>query len=157
VVEVRQVLNGEEEVGERVVIIGDDDQMQSLSTADFLSERGKQVEVLCWGYFHGSKVEPATREAVYQRLLQQGVTLTPHTMVKEISGSTVITIDRFTNEEGRIEGVDTVVVACGGKEDNALYYSLKDQIAEIHLIGDANGVRKIHNATMDGATVARAL
>jgi 2,4-dienoyl-CoA reductase-like NADH-dependent reductase (Old Yellow Enzyme family) len=37
VVEVRQVLNDEVEVGNTVVIIGDDDDIQSLSTADFLA------------------------------------------------------------------------------------------------------------------------
>ena len=155
VVNVWQVLNGEVKVGNNVVVIGDDDQMQSLSTADFLAEQGKKVEILCWGFFPGSKVEPATREMAYQRLLQKGVVLSPHTIVNEISGNTVITMDRFTNEEGRIEGVDTVVVACGGREDNGLYYDLKDRVEEIYVIGDAGGVRKVHNATMDGATVGR--
>jgi mycofactocin system FadH/OYE family oxidoreductase 2 len=155
VVNVWQVLNGEAKIGDNVVVIGDDDQMQSLSTADFLADEGKKVELLCWGYYHGSKVEPATREAVYQRLLQKGVILTPHTIVNEISGKTVVTMDRFTNEERRIEGVDTVVVGCGGREDNSLFYNLKDQVEEIYIAGDANGVRKVHNATMDGATVGR--
>jgi len=157
VVNVWQVLREEVAVGDNVVIIGDDDQMPSLSTADFLADRGKKVEVLCWGYYHGSKVEPATREAVYQRLLQKGVTLTPHTIVKEISGSTVVTLDRFTNAERKIGGVGTVVIACGGRENNALYYALKGQVKEVYVIGDANGVRKIHDATLEGATVARAI
>jgi thioredoxin reductase len=155
VVDVWKVLNREAKVGDNVVVIGDDDQMQSLSTADFLADEGKKVELLCWGYYHGSKVEPATREAIYQRLLQKGVILTPHTIVNEISGNTVVTMDRFTNEERRIEGVDTVVVACGGREDNSLFYNLKDQVEEIYVAGDANGVRKVHNATMEGATVGR--
>lgn len=155
VVNVWQVLNGEVEVGDNVVVMGDDDLMASLSTADFIAEQGKKVEFLCWGYFAGAKVEPATREAVYQRLLQKGVVLSPLTIVNEISDNTVITMDRFTNEERRIEGVDTVVVACGGRENNALYYNLKDQVDEIYVVGDANGIRKVHNATMDGAIVGR--
>ncbi|MBW2623295.1 MAG: FAD-dependent oxidoreductase [Deltaproteobacteria bacterium] len=155
VVNVWQVLNREVEVGNNVVVIGDDDLVASLSTADFIAEQGKKVEFLCWGYFAGAKVEPATREAIYQRLLQKGVILSPQTIVNEISDNTVITMDRFTNEERRIEGVDTVVVACGGRENNALYYNLKDQVDEIYVVGDANGIRKVHNATMDGATVGR--
>jgi len=157
VVNVWQVLNEEVDVGNNVVIIGDDDHIQSLSTADFLAEQGKRVEILCWNYYFGSKVEPATRQAIYQRLLRNGVTLTPNTRVREISGNTVITFNIFTSEERRIEGVDTVVIACGGREDNALYYALKDQVNEIHLVGDANGVRKIHDATMEAATVGRLL
>jgi len=157
VVNVWQVLKGEVETGNNVVVIGDDDLIGSLSTADFLADQGKKIELVCWGYFAGAKVEPATREAIYQRLLMKGVVLSPITIVNEISGNTVITMNRFTNEERRIEGVDTVVVACGGRENNALYYKLKDQVDEIHVIGDANGVRKVHNATMDGATSARTI
>jgi 2,4-dienoyl-CoA reductase-like NADH-dependent reductase (Old Yellow Enzyme family)/thioredoxin reductase len=157
VVNVWQVLNEEVEVGDNVVIIGDDDHIQSLSTADFLAERGRKVEVLCWNYYFGSKVEPATRQAIYQRLLRNGATLTPNTRVKEISGKTVVTTNFFTSEERRIEGVDTVVIACGGQENNELYYALRDRVKEIHIVGDANGVRKVHDATMDGAIVGRLL
>jgi len=157
VVEVRQVLNDEVEVGNIVVIIGDDDDIQSLSTADFLAEREKKVEVLCRGYYSGSKAEDTIRQAIHQRLFQGGVTLTPHTGVKEISGNTVIAYNIFTGEERRIEGVDTVVIGCGGQEDNALYYALKNQVKEIHSVGDANGIRRLHDMTMDGAIVGRAL
>jgi pyruvate/2-oxoglutarate dehydrogenase complex dihydrolipoamide dehydrogenase (E3) component len=157
VVTVWQVLKDEVEVGNNVVIVGDDDHIQSLSAADFLAEQGKKVEVLCWGYYHGPKVEPATRQAIYQRLLQKGVVLTPNTSVKAISGNTMVTMNVFTNQERRIEGVDTVVIACGGKENNALYYALKDKVKELYVVGDANGIRKIHDATMDSATVGRVL
>jgi hypothetical protein len=54
-----------------------------------------------------------------------------------------------------LAGVDTVVVACGGKENNALYYALKDQVKELHMVGDVNAVRKVPDATMDGATLGR--
>jgi len=156
VVNAWQVLNGEVEVGDKVVIIGDDDDIQSLSTADFLAERGKKVEVFTVNYYFGSKLEPTTRQTIYQRCFQNGVVLTPNTGVKEISGNTVTTYNRFTNEERRIEGVDTVVVACGGKENNALYYALKDRVKQLHLIGDAGGSQqRIHDITMEGATLAR--
>jgi 2,4-dienoyl-CoA reductase-like NADH-dependent reductase (Old Yellow Enzyme family)/thioredoxin reductase len=157
VVTVWQVLKSEVAVGDNVVIIGDDDHIQSLSTADFLAEQGKKVEVLCWNFCHGVKIEPCTRQAIYQRLLQKGVVLTPNTSVKEISGNTVVTMNVFTNQGRRIEGVDNVVIACGGKENNALYYALKDKIKELYVVGDANGVRKINDATMDGAMVGRVL
>lgn len=157
VVNVWQVLNEEVEVGDNVVIIGDDEDIQSMSTADFLAERGKKVELLTWGSYCGSKLEPMTLFTIYQRVLSKGVILTPNTRVKEISGTTVLTFNYYTDEERRIEGVDTVVVACGGRENNALYYALKDKVKEIHLVGDAMGIRRIHHATMDGAMVGRAL
>jgi len=157
VVEARQVLNGEVEVGNNVVIIGGDGDIQSLSTADFLTELCRKVEVLCPDYYCGSKIEPCTQQSIYQRLFQNGVVLTPHTEVKEISGNTVVTYNVFSREERRIDGIDTVVIAYGGREDNAMYYALKDKVREIHVVGDANGVRRVNDATGDGAAVGRAL
>jgi len=98
-----------------------------------------------------------TFHTIYQRVLSKGVVLTPHTRVKEISGKTVVTFNYYTDEERIIEDVDTVVIACGGVENNKLYYELKDKVKEIYLVGDALGIRRIHHATTDGATVARAL
>ena len=157
VVEVRTVLNGAAVVGDRVIIVALDNDIQSLSCADFLAERGKQVEVLGRNYDFGSKLDSATKHAIHQRLYRHGITLTPNTGVKEIHGRTVVTYNVFTEAERRIDGVDTVVIACGGQEDNALYCSLKAQVGEIHLAGDANGVRRISDATLDGAIVGRAL
>ena len=157
VVEVREVLNGEAKVGDSVVIIGFDGDIQSLNCAEFLAERGRKVEILSMGYQLGAKLDSATKHAIHQRLFQKGVRLTPHTGVKEISGNAITAFNIFTNEERRIEGVDTVVIGCGGQEDNALYYALKDKVREIHLVGDANGIRRIVDATLDGATVGRAL
>ena len=157
VVETRQVLNEEVTVGDNVVVIGGDGDIESLSVADFLAGQGKRVEVTCPDYHCGNKIEPCTQQAIYQRLLLNGVTLSPHTELKEISGNTVITYNVFTREERRIEGVDTVIIAYGGREDNALYYALKDKVKEIHIIGDAHGIRRVHDATREGAIVGRVL
>jgi thioredoxin reductase len=157
VCEVRQVLSGEVAVGDNVVIVAGDEHIQALSTADFLAEQGKKVEVLSMEYHCGSTLEPCTKQTLYQRLFRKGVVLSPHTGVREISRGTVIAYNIFNGEERRIEGVDTVVIACGGREDNALYYALKDRVKEIYVVGDANGVRRIHDATREGATAGRAL
>jgi 2,4-dienoyl-CoA reductase-like NADH-dependent reductase (Old Yellow Enzyme family)/thioredoxin reductase len=157
VVDIRQVLTGEVEIGDNVILIGDDDDTQSLDAACFLAEQGKQVEILCRGYYFGSKAEDLNRQAIHQRLAHAGVTLTPHTGVKEILGNTVITFNVFSGREVTYDAVDNVVIGCGSQEDNALYYELKDKVKELHLVGDANGIRRLHDMTMDGAMVGRIL
>jgi len=157
VVEVRQVLKGEVTTGNHIVIIAGEEHTQALTTADFLAEQGKQVEILTPSHFAGVTVEPETKQSVYRRLYQEGVIFTPDTGVKEISGNTVVAYNVFTRAERRIENVDTVVIACWSKEDNALYYALKGKVKEIHKIGDANGVRRVHDATREGAVTGRLL
>jgi hypothetical protein len=53
--------------------------------------------------------------------------------------------------------VDTVVIGCGGQENNGLYYALKGKVKEIHIVGDASGIRRLHDMTMDGAILGREL
>jgi len=157
VVEARDVLAGNVEVGQNVLVLAGEHHIQALSTADFLAELGKKVEVLCEEFYAGSQIpELATKHAIYARLFQKGVTLTPCTWVKRISGKTVVTYNVFAAQERSIE-VDTVVLACGGIENNSLYRALKDQVKELHAAGDCVGVKRFPEAVRDGAIVGRAL
>ncbi len=157
VVEVRRVLNGEVKTGHRVAVIGAEEHMQSRSVAGFLAEQGCEVEVVTPSHFAGVTVEPETKQAVYRRLYQKGVAFTPDTAVKEISSGAVVVYNVFTRKERRIENVDTVVVAFSSRENNGLYYALQGKVKELHRIGDANGVRRVHDATREGAVVGRLL
>jgi pyruvate/2-oxoglutarate dehydrogenase complex dihydrolipoamide dehydrogenase (E3) component len=150
-----QILNGEVTAGDNVLVIGDDMDIQSMSVADFLAGEGKKVELVCWGLHPGAKLDVTTRHTIYQRCYEKGVTLTPNTRVREIKGNTVTVFNYFTEQERVIENVDTVVVACGGKENNAMYYALKGKVKELYNIGDSNGIRRVHHATMDGAQIGR--
>lgn len=156
--EVRQVLDGEVAIGHNVVIIAGELGMQALGTADFLAEQGKKVEILHpYNVVTPMTVEPNTRMAVYRRLYQNGAVVTLDTGVRRIEGSTVVAFNTLTNQERRIPGVDSVVIAYGGTPDDSLYRALKDRVKEIHLVGDAHTIRKLHFITMDGATVGRQL
>jgi mycofactocin system FadH/OYE family oxidoreductase 2 len=155
VVEAREVLEGKAKVGQKVVVLAGEQHIQALSTADLLATQGKQVEVLCAEFHAGSQIEFGTKAAIYERLYRGGVTLTPCTALKEISGNSVVAVNVLTGQERRIEGVDTVVLACGGREDATLLQSLKGQVKELYAVGDCAGVRRLPDATMDGARVGR--
>jgi len=95
--------------------------------------------------------------ALLQRLYLNGVKLTPSTRVREISDNKVTIANLFTDQESVIEGIDTVVLACGGVENNELFYALKGQVKELYAVGDCKGVRKILWATNDGAMIGRVI
>ena len=155
VVEVRDVLTEKVEVGQKVLVVDYQRHIQGLSTADFLAQKGKEVEVITPDPSPGEEMETITRMALFQRLYSAGVRITPSTTLKEISGNTVTVANLYTGEERVIQGVDTVVLAFGGVENNALYYALKGQVKELYAVGDCKGVRKILWATNDGATIGR--
>jgi len=155
VVDVRDVLNERVEVGQNIILVDYQPHIQGLSTADFLLQRGKKVEVVFPHQYPGPSVENITRAVLLQRLFAGGVVLTPYCRLKEISGDTVTVANIYTEEERVIDGVDTVVTAFGGVENNRLYEDLKGKVKELHAVGDCKGVRKILWAVNDGATLGR--
>ena len=157
VVEPREVLEGKAEVGQNVVVIAGEHNMQALTTADSLAEKGKKVQVLTEAFYAGSQAPLGTCQAVHTRLLRAGVIMTNLTAVKEIRDNTVITRNVFTDAEGRIENVDTVVAAMGGKADNALYLCLKGKAGGLYAVGDCMQPRLIPQATLDGLRIGTRL
>jgi len=171
---VRDVLTGKAEVGQNVLIVDGQRHIQGLSTADFLAQQGKNVEVITPYPSLGEEMEGITRMTLFQRLFQAGVKLTPSTMLKGISGNTATVAatsagllgdlaalagydgaPAATGEDRVIENVDTVILSYGGIANNELYYALEGQVKEIYAAGDCRGVRKLVWATNDGAALAR--
>jgi NADPH-dependent 2,4-dienoyl-CoA reductase/sulfur reductase-like enzyme len=149
----RDVLQDRVEVGDRVVVVDDVHTQQGLSTAEFLLQRGKRVEVVSRLFYPGQDVGATSIVPLYSRLFAHGVTLTPHTDLVAVEGSTVLVANVYSGEERRLEGVDTVVLAMGSRSTDALYRTLKGQVPELHAIGDCVAPRGVHHAILEGARV----
>ena len=143
------------EAGDNVVIVDLGHHMEGLSVADFLSERGKTVELLTTALYPGAQVDTATVQITYTRLLKKGVKLTPLTEVKVIEEKAVVVSNVLSGFERRIEPVDTVVLADVGMANDGLYHSLKTQVQDIFLIGSALAPRRALQAFWEGAKASR--
>jgi pyruvate/2-oxoglutarate dehydrogenase complex dihydrolipoamide dehydrogenase (E3) component len=152
---VREVLSGEAEVGENVLIVDNQWHIEGLATADFLAEQGKKVEVIYPLEAPGLLIEEVTRMALRRRLEQAKVKMTRGTSLKSISGNSVTVTNPGGEAERVIEGIDTIILSYGGVEDNDLYLALKDEFPEVYAAGDCNGVRKRRWAVNDGAVIGR--
>ena len=156
VVQARDVLGGEAQAGKRVVLLALDRGMEALTTADFLSDRGCEVEILVpWGAIAGFQVEPLTLGFVLSRLYTKGVALTNSMRIKAVRENTVIAANVLTRQERTIEEVDTVVVALGSVANDTLFKALKGKVPELHVIGQALAPRKMLDSTLDGLRVGR--
>lgn len=149
----RDVLQDRVEVGDRVVVVDDVHTQQGLSTAEFLLQRGKRVEVVSRLFYPGQDVGVTSIVPLYSRLFAHGVTLTPHTDLVAVEGSTVLVANVYSGQERRLEGVDTVVLAMGSRSTDALYRALKGQVPELHAIGDCVAPRGVHHAILEGTRV----
>lgn len=157
VVEMRQVLQGEVEVGHNVIVADCQNHIYGLDIAAFLADRGKRVELLTQGLYAGGQVDYFTLQDIYTRLLNQGVTITPLTKVTEIRGETVVACNVLTGVEREIEGVDSVVFATDGVANDALYCSLKGSVRELYAAGHCVSPRKLLDSIYDGAIIGRKL
>jgi NADPH-dependent 2,4-dienoyl-CoA reductase/sulfur reductase-like enzyme len=157
VVETRQVLLEEVEVGQNVLIVDCQNHMYALDVADFLVEKGKRVEIITETAYTGSEADILTVEMAYFNALSKGVVITPLTGIKEIKGKDVITYNVLTSAEKKIEGIDTVVMCTDERANDTLYYALKGQVKELHLVGQALSPRRLLDSIADAYVAARAL
>jgi 2,4-dienoyl-CoA reductase-like NADH-dependent reductase (Old Yellow Enzyme family)/thioredoxin reductase len=155
-----QVLNGEAEVGNNVLVYDSTGFQEGLTVADFLAERGKKVELLTifpiigasWGLHatgFGTHVP-----ILWQRLNKNGVKITPVTEVKAISQKKVRVMDVWTNEERTITAIDTVIMATGYRSNNTLYMALKGRVKELYAVGDCYAPKRALDAIHSGFKTA---
>jgi mycofactocin system FadH/OYE family oxidoreductase 2 len=146
-----QVLTGEAELGQRVLLIDYDGHHQATATAEFLAELGKEVHVVTSSLFVGSELGPS--QDLYlsrQRLLQKGVTFTSDFAVMEIAGTDVRGFNVYSNEWDTFTGYESIVTAMGNDADDALYFALKGKVADLGRAGDCVAPRRVDMAIHEG-------
>jgi mycofactocin system FadH/OYE family oxidoreductase 2 len=153
----RDVLLDRVPLGERVLLVDDVHTQQGLSTAECLLDRGCQVEVISRLFYPGQDIGVTSIQPLYARLFAKAVTLTPHTDLVAVEGSTVVVANAYTGQPRRIEGVDTVVLSMGSRSTDALYRALRGRVPALHAIGDCVAPRGVHHAILEGTRVARAI
>ena len=158
VLNVWQVLKGERSIGERVLLIDGDGHHKATSTAEFLADQGRKVDMVTDALFIGVELGPiGDLYGTRQRLLQKGVNFVSDVRVQEIQGTTVKAVNIYSNEVQIFEGYDTVVVVMPNRPNDTLYFVLKNKIKELYRIGDCVAPRKIDMAILEGNNLGRML
>ena len=146
----RDVLSGNAEIGERVLVVDTLGRAEALTVAEFLADQSRQVEIVTGLEYIGRHMPVPARHNQLELLMKKGVTLTPFTGVWEVSEISVDVYNIVSWEPGTIEGIDTVVLAAGGQVDDVLYHELKGRHPAVHAIGDCYQPRDIELAVVDG-------
>jgi len=152
VVLARDVLAGAAEVvGDKVAIFAVDQDMEGLTTADFLAERGKQVEMLIPYPHIATKVEQmVTGPVTIERLTRKNVKLSIMTGVKAIRNGVIIAHSPPSGPEWPLEGVQTLVISAGSRPNDTLWKSIRKQVKEIYNIGESYAPRRLTRSALDG-------
>jgi 2,4-dienoyl-CoA reductase-like NADH-dependent reductase (Old Yellow Enzyme family) len=155
VVEGRDVLLGTTAVGGRVAVIAMEDHMQPLTIAGHIAEQGADVLVLyptpavaplVGKYSIGAPLAKLTAAGGQVRVMERVVAIEP---------GLVRTRNVYSGADSVHDGVDHVVLACGGMAESALYTALHGTMDEVHVLGDAYAPRRISFATRQAYELAR--
>ena len=150
VVTALQVLGGEREVGERVVIVGGG--MIGCETAEYLADKGKRVTILEMLERIGADIGMTTRWVIMQRLRSARIAMETKAKVEEITDKGVaVSRDGFAE----FFAADSVVLAVGLVPYNELARRLEGKVTECYSIGDCTEAQRIVHAIEGGFRIAR--
>lgn len=179
VVTANQVLAGDVEVGQRVVVVGGGG--VGCETALYLASKGTMnaetaLFLMSWGALDGESalslarkgkevtivemlrgigrdIGRARRWIVRQHLAHLGVKIVTEAQVERITENAVDIITK--DGQRRSVAADSVVLAVGSRPNNELYSRLEGKIPELSLIGDSKEPRKALDAIHEAASMAR--
>jgi 2-enoate reductase len=147
------VLLGKCSVGRNVVMIGGG--LVGCETALYLRKKGSNVtivEALDKILEVNGPLCHANKEMLTALILYKGVRTLTGSKATAYDGQTLTV---YKTKDGKEEfPADTVVLAVGYTSINALYDTLKNEIPDIHLIGDARKVSNIMYAIWDAYELA---
>ena len=154
------VMQGKVEVGEKVALISMEDYYETPCVAEYLTEKGKQVEVFHKSTHIATDVARYSIGMVLRRMEDCGVTVHPNLVLNEVKSSDSFELLSALGEHTyQKEGFDSIVLVCGSEPQNDLYHELKADgaIGELYVAGAAWLPRKLAEASSHGATIGLAI
>lgn len=177
-----EVIGGEAELGQKVVVIGggatgcevamyiasmgtiDSDTLRFLllngaepvERIKELALRGiKEVVVIEQARTAGRGIGASTRWSILQDLRRMGVDIRTSTRVLAIAEDGVVVAE----PDGQTEKIaaDSVVIAAGSRAENSLFENLKQKFPEVYLVGDACNPRTVLDAIREGFDVGNSI
>jgi 2,4-dienoyl-CoA reductase (NADPH2) len=158
VVTVWDLLGGAvEDLPQRAVVLDGqaDGFWHAISAAEYLAERGVDVDLLTSARSVGLEIPHESIAGVHQRLRGNGVRFRPFARVTSVQGDTVSFDDSVTGEPGQL-GADLVVVRTQMHVNDALARDLQGRVPGLAVIGDCAAPRRMTHAVLEANLVLRA-
>ena len=150
VVTAEEVLTGQKEVGETIIVIGGG--LVGCETAEFLAQQGKKVAIIEMLARIGNDIVATNRPFFLARLRKAGIRMDANVKVEEITNKGVRVSRNGISDF--LDG-DTVVLAVGFEADRELAEELKGKVAALYSVGDCVQPHGIKEAIEEGFCVGR--
>ena len=157
VVDAWQVLRGEANVGQSVVIADWRCDWIGVGMAEKLALDGCRVRLAVNGAQAGENLMQYLRDHAAGRMFSLGVEVLPYARLYGADGDTVYLEHLMAREPIVCEGVDTLVTALGHEAEDSLLQELEGLGVAIHMVGDCLAPRTAEEAVFEGLKVGVAL
>jgi 2,4-dienoyl-CoA reductase-like NADH-dependent reductase (Old Yellow Enzyme family) len=138
------------------VVEGPDGFWHAISAAEYLAERGIEVELLTAAPAVGLSIPHESIAGVHRRLRGNGVSFRPFVTVASVHGSTISLADSVTGEPLECSA-ELVVVRTPMRVNDELARELDGAAPAVAMIGDCLSPRRITQAMLEANLAVRAL
>jgi hypothetical protein len=160
VASVWQVIKNEKiaQAGDYVLVYDQLGFHQATSTAEFLAEKGCQVEIVTPQFYVGGDLGiTLDMELWYRRALAKSIQLTPNHFLAGLGPNSATIMNNYTGQTRQIENIALAVMATPQTVNDTLYHQLKGKVKQLQRIGDCVAPRRVEHAILDGERAARSL
>ncbi|MDS4042088.1 MAG: FAD-dependent oxidoreductase [Candidatus Competibacter sp.] len=157
VVNPRQVMSGEVPAAPgRVVVLDTLGDSVGMSVAEWLAERGWQVEIVTRDMFVGQRLTASLELTAWnQRATARGIVFRPQFDTLEVTARGVLGADHFDHQEIHLDAIDLVVDVSPEVPDETLYFALKASGLRVFRAGDCVAPRYLSHAILEGYRAGR--
>lgn len=143
------------ELGDTVLVIDEEYGHQGPGGAEYLRDRGKEVDLITSEETIANFLGATTRPPLLTRLFKKGVQMFHHQEARELRDGNLIAKNVWTGELSQVGPYDGFVYAYGGIRVDTLSEPLKARGLSVELMGDAFAPRSLQHAILEGHRLAR--
>jgi len=149
------LLGRAEGLGRVVLVIDEEYGHQGPTTAEFLIDRGHEVDLITSQETIASFLGATTRPPLLTRCFRKGIQFFHHLRAEAIRDGRLVARNEWTGELSEVGPYDAFVYAYGGLRVDALSEPLKEKGLEVRTVGDAFSPRSLQHAILEGHQYAR--
>ena len=144
-------------LGERLLVISEDDGPAPLSVTDHLAGLGHEITLVYQSTAPSPLVGKYSNGGMLARLVDGGVQFVPMARVTSIDGDTAHLASSYGTRNWVIGPFDSIVLITGATPNDALYRDRKHRHDRVHILGDAFAPRRMVFATRQAFDLAQTL
>ncbi|MCE9592293.1 MAG: NAD(P)-binding protein [Planctomycetes bacterium] len=147
--------DGLDKLGKTVLVIDEEYGHQGPTTAEYLLDRGREVDLVTSQEVIGNFLGATTRPPLLTRLFKKGAQLFNHLKAESLRDGHCLARNEWSSELQQVGPYDGFVYAYGGIRVDTLTEPLKARGVSVQAVGDAFSPRSLQHAILEGHQYAR--